>query len=75
MNQSKLKNIFDCMEWTTLMNRGEVEPSLEGVILELEVHFSKRKIRIAMPLIEKYYRYMVIKEWLEFQEWRQGKNG
>jgi hypothetical protein len=69
------KRIIEYMEDTTLMNRGEVDPSLEGVILELKYQLHPLIIKTYMPFIERYYRYMVIKEWLEFQEWRQGKNG
>jgi hypothetical protein len=69
------QRLIEIMEDTTLMNRGEVDPSLEGILRELDYHFHPLIIKANMNFIEKYYRYMVIKEWLEFQEWRQGKNG
>lgn len=67
------KEISYCMECTTDMNRGEVEPSLDGILFELESHFSQRDLKMSMDFIKKYYRYMVLNEWLEFQKWRIGK--
>jgi hypothetical protein len=73
MQKRTMARIAEAMEFTTIMNRGEVDPTLNGIIHDLSYDFSKPLLIAYMPFIEKYYRYMVLKEWLEFQKWHEEK--
>jgi hypothetical protein len=65
MQISKMQEIAEAMEFTTVMNRGEVDPSLEGIMHDLSYDFSKPLLQKYRPFIEKYYRYMCLKEYQE----------
>lgn len=65
-----LYEIFNCMESTTTMNRGEVEPTLEMIMDTLKYNFSNKTLRRHMPMISRYYELMVLREELDYKNWR-----
>jgi len=68
MQINTMLRLAEAMEFTTVMNRGEVDPTLNGIFHDLSYDFQKALLERYRPFIEKYYRYMVLKEELEFRE-------